>query len=231
MFCLWYMAKGKKDGKSNPKGTKGPEEIKHAYIEYVLGHDKKPGNVFRFCKEIGIEEKTFYKSYSSFKALEKIIWQGYATQTIESLKSDDNYSKFTVREKILAFYFTVIEALNANRSFVLYTVGKSKAPTTSPSYLKKFRKEFYHWAEEVIEEGKDTGEIAKRPFLEKRYSSLLWLHFQFILKFWSNDDSNDFEKTDEAIEKSVNLAFDVIGKGILDNAFDFAKFLYQQRKN
>jgi hypothetical protein len=41
----------------------------------------------------------------------------------------------------------------------------------------------------------------------------------------------NFEKTDAAIEKSVNLAFDLIGKGILDNALDFGKFLYQNSKN
>jgi hypothetical protein len=59
----------------------------------------------------------------------------------------------------------------------------------------------------------------------------LWFHLHFILRFWCNDDSRDFEKTDEAIEKSVNLAFDLIGKGVLDNAFDFGKFLFQQAKN
>ena len=57
------------------------------------------------------------------------------------------------------------------------------------------------------------------------------MHLLFILKFWSNDESPNFEKTDAAIEKSVTLAFDLIGKGILDNALDFGKFLYQNSKN
>ena len=29
----------------------------------------------------------------------------------------------------------------------------------------------------------------------------------------------------------INLAFDLIGKGVLDNALDFGKFLYQNAKN
>jgi hypothetical protein len=57
------------------------------------------------------------------------------------------------------------------------------------------------------------------------------MHFMFILQFWAHDESANFEKTDAAIEKSVNLAFDLIGKGILDNALDFGKFLYQNSKN
>jgi hypothetical protein len=48
----------------------------------------------------------------------------------------------------------------------------------------------------------------------------------YVLK----DDSKDFEKTDAAIEKSVQLSFELIGKGVLDVAIDFGKFLFQNRK-
>ena len=47
--------------------------------------------------------------------------------------------------------------------------------------------------------------------------------------FWKEDNSPGFEKTDAAIEKSVNLAFDLIGKGAVDSAIDFAKFMYQNK--
>jgi hypothetical protein len=56
------------------------------------------------------------------------------------------------------------------------------------------------------------------------------MHLGFLLLFWRDDESAGFEKTDAAIEKSVNLAFDLIGKGAVDSAFDFAKFLYQAKK-
>ena len=223
------MAKVKKQSKKS-LAAKSPEQIKEAYINLVLEHERKPANVFKFCKTLGIGEDVFYQSFSSFKALEKAIWKGYASETIDRLKADGNYTKFTSREKILAFYFTLVEVLRANRSFVVLKISNWKPVTVAPSFLKKFKTEFEQWAEEVIEEGKATAEIARRPYLDKRYVSLLWLHLSFILKFWSHDDSTDFEKTDEAIEKSVNLAFDVIGKGLIDNAFEFGKFLYQQRK-
>lgn len=224
------MAKVKKPTKKSSSSKRGPKQIQDAYVNYVLEHERKPANVYQFCKSLGITEDAFYQLYSSFKALEKSIWKEYAVGTIGRIEADDNYSKFTSREKILAFYFTLIEELRSNRSFVLIKIRKWKIPAVTPTALKKFKVEFEHWAEEVIEEGKATSEIAKRPYLDKRYVSLLWLHLNFILKFWSYDDSNDFEKTDEAIEKSVNLAFDVIGKGFVDNAFEFGKFLYQQRK-
>jgi hypothetical protein len=65
--------------------------------------------------------------------------------------------------------------------------------------------------------------------LDKRYPQLFWIHMGFMLIFWKDDGSPGFESTDAAIEKSVNLAFDLIGKGAVDTAIDFAKFLYQNK--
>jgi hypothetical protein len=81
---------------------------------------------------------------------------------------------------------------------------------------------------DLVTEGKDTTEVAERPFTNQ-YEKAFWLHFLFITRFWVNDDSSDFEKTDAAIEKSVNLAFDLVGKGPLDSMLDFAKFLFQNK--
>jgi hypothetical protein len=79
-------------------------------------------------------------------------------------------------------------------------------------------------------DGKTRGEVAARPYLDKQYPALFWFHLGFVLLFWKDDDSAGFEKTDAAVEKSVNLAFDLIGKGALDTAIDFAKFIYQTKK-
>jgi hypothetical protein len=48
-----------------------------------------------------------------------------------------------------------------------------------------------------------------------RYPQLFWLHLGFILLFWKEDNSPAFENTDAAVEKSVNLAFDLIGNSLL----------------
>jgi hypothetical protein len=55
------------------------------------------------------------------------------------------------------------------------------------------------------------------------------MQLAFLLMFWRDDNSPAFEQTDAAIEKSVNLAFDLIGKGAIDSMLDFAKFLYQSK--
>jgi hypothetical protein len=98
-----------------------------------------------------------------------------------------------------------------------------------PEFLKDFKKDYETYVESVLNAGKTNGEVAKRPYLDKRYPQIFWFHMAFLLIFWKDDTSAGFEKTDAAIEKSVNLAFDLIGKGAVDSVIDFAKFLYQTK--
>ncbi len=211
--------------------TAGKDKILKAYRESLLQEGKQPSSVFIFCQSIGMEEEAFYKSYASFDAVEKEIWIGYVQTVTARLGSDNNYVAFSTREKLLAFYFTLAEVLRGDRSFVLFCLKGWKNPAIPPTFLKGFKINFELWLGPVLQEGKQNGEIAKRPILDSRYDGLFWLHLLFILQFWSKDESVGFEKTDAAIEKSVNLAFDLVGKGVLDNALDFGKFLFQNAKS
>ena len=47
----------------------------------------------------------------------------------------------------------------------------------------------------------------------------------FVLNFWINDNSGRFEKTDEAIEKGINVTFDLFQRSPIDNLFEYGKFL------
>lgn len=223
------MEKTKKSSRKTASASK--DKFQHAYREFVLREGKEPASVFIFCKDLGLTENEFYESFGSFQAIAKEIWRSYITHTLKRFQADENAAVFTAREKILAFYFILAEELRKDRSFALHGLKDAhKSPLLSPE-LKAFKQEFEQWLEPVLAEGKQTGEIAPRPFLDKQYKSLFWIHLMFVLQFWAHDESTGFEKTDMAIEKSVNLAFDLIGKGVLDNALDFGKFLYQNSKN
>lgn len=221
-----------KTTKSKSKSTAASaDKIIAAYRDYLLSEGKQPASVFKFCKDQGFKESEFYQYFGSFESLEKAIWKNFVDTTRTKMEADASYSSFTTREKILTFYFMLAEALKADRSFVLFQLKSWNKPGLVPTFLKDFKSSFEDWINSVLNEGKATGEIAKRPYLDERYDVLFWLHLMFILQFWSHDQSSNFEQTDAAIEKSVNLAFDLIGKGVLDNALDFGKFLYQNSKS
>jgi AcrR family transcriptional regulator len=222
------MEATKKNTRKN--GNKISEDkIRSAYIESLLVQGKRPASVYKFCLDLGIREDEFYNHFGSFDSIEKHIWKDFIDKAIGRLKADASYAGFSTREKILAFYFTLLEELKLNRSYVLYQLENSRKPELVPDYIKGFKTSFEAFFEATLNEGKGNGEVATRPILDKRYPQLFWLHMGFILLFWKDDDSAGFEKTDAAVEKSVNLAFDLIGKGAVDSAIDFAKFLYQNK--
>jgi len=206
---------GKRTAKSNT--------ITDAYVEYVLVNGRQPASVYKFCLDLGIKEEEFYNQYGSFEALEKHLWKGYIGQAIQTLTSDSSFADFNAREKMLALYFTLAEILKSNRSFVLHQLNHHRKPELVPSFLKEFKHDFEEFVGNILTDGKSKGEVAERPYLDKRYPQLFWIHMSFLLLFWKQDDSAGFEKTDAFIEKSVNLAFDLIGKGALDSAIDFLK--------
>ena len=204
-------------------------KLQSAYIEYLLTNGKRPVSVFKFCLDVGIKEDDFYQQVGSFDGLERQIWKGFIEDTISRLNRDESFKSFDTREKVLAFYYSLFEKLRLHRSYCLFQLENSRKPELIPQYIRDFKLDFEAFFESILNEGKAKGEVATRPVLDKRYPQLFWIHLGFLLLFWKDDSSPGFEKTDAAIEKSVNLAFDLVGKGAVDTAIDFAKFLYQNK--
>lgn len=208
-----------------PKTAKSNvDKIVDAYIDYVLTEQKEPASIYAFSKHLGIEESEFYQSFNHFSDIENRIWSDAARTTIESLKMSEEFSGYSAREKVLGFLYTLIEVLNKRRSFFVYSLGNNKIHFKTPEGLKHPIVEF---AKDVIQEGLAGNELEERKFLSDRYHEAVWLNVLFILKFWIEDKSLGFEKTDAAIEKSVNLMIELMGKSALDSMLDLGKFLFQ----
>lgn len=199
------------------------------FKEYVLQKEGAADSVYQFSKYLNIEEAAFYDHFSSLRAIKKQIWRQYFDETLARLQPDEVYLNYTVREKLLAFFYTFFELLKGDRSFVVKTTGSTLRSTLSNEYLDDFKTQYFNYINEIIAEGKESGEIADRLLIGKQYAQGLWLQFLFLLNFWVKDESKGFEKTDAAIEKAINLSADLMGRSALDSFTDFAKFVYQSR--
>lgn len=205
------------------------EKLQLRYMEYLLLNEKTPTSVFAFCHSLKFKEADFYGHYNSFRALEGDIWKSWFDATLEILHKDEAYMQYSVREKVLAFYYTWIEVIGGHRSFILMKFERMPKNDINPDVFKPLHAAFKEYVNDLLLEGKDTAEVADRPF-SKQYDKGFWIQFMFLTRFWSNDDSQGFEQTDAAIEKAVNFSFDLVSKGPLDSFLDLAKFLYQSNK-
>ena len=129
---------------------------------------------------------------------------------------------------MLTYFYTCFELLTLNRSYVLFALGDNKQFLDKISELREMRSGVKAFASELVEEANadKTLKISKQS--PRVFSEGAWVQFLFLLKFWMDDSSAGFEKTDLAIEKSVTTIFDVFDNTPLDNLIDFGKFLYKE---
>jgi hypothetical protein len=202
------------------------EEIVRAYLAYNERFGE-PETVSVFCNESKIAEEDFFGYFDNLKGMENAAWLLFLEDTLEVLKKDSAYSGFPVREKLLAFYFTHMEVLNQYRGYILKR--RQSWMEAQPLCMKDYRHDFCGFVDDLIQEGILSGEIAERKFITEWYKEGFWLQLLFVIRFWCHDESDQFEKTDAAIEKAVNLSFELISRGPLEAMIDFAKFVIQNR--
>lgn len=220
--------------KTTPKKTAKKKEItRHdvitAYMDYVLEHEKTPKSVYKFAKDNNMSEADFYNFFGNFDGLRKDIWNTFFTMTMDVAHKNEEYAHFSNREKMLTFFYTFFELLTLNRSYVLFTLKENQHMMNKMEQLKGLRKHVKGFAKELIQERNENKTNILLERSETIYSEGAWVQMLFLMKFWMDDDSAGFEKTDMAIEKSVNTIFDVFDNIPLDAVLDFGKFLWKER--
>lgn len=215
--------------KSSPKTDR--EKLFAAYMTYVLENEKFPVNVYKFCKENEMEETEFYNHFGSLDGLKKGIWNAFFEQTIGLIEKDKQYESYGNREKMLSFYFTFFELLNLNRSYILFSLNQGEGPLKQMGQLTGLRARLMDFAKDLIEEANAHKSLKITKHNPRVFAEGAWVQLVFLLRFWLQDDSAGFEKTDMAIEKSVNTIFDVFDNTPLDRVVDFGKFLYKEHLN
>lgn len=201
------------------------ESIQTAYIDYVLTEGHEPKSVYLFAKNNDITEEEFYRFFGSFEAVEQSVWANLIRKTITEIKTQEVWPQYSAREKALSFFYSFFELLKGSRSFAVYSFKKHARPLSTPRVLDNLKTIFESFADDILRDGLETGELTDRKFFTNKYKDALWMQFNFILKFWISDSSAGFEKTDEAIEKGVNVTFDLFQRSPIDNLFDYGKFL------
>lgn len=200
-----------------------------AYKRVAMEKGTLPVSRKEIATAAGLDKAAFEATFHSLTALQEAVWVAYLRATLETLESSAEYAQYTVREKLLAYYYTLFEVLGKEREFVNMFAPKLGIWNYSPAFLGGFRHAFMIFIHELVNEGIDAGEIAERMFLGDEYTGWHWPQMLYLLNKWVGDTSEGHTVSDQAVEKSVNLGFDIMGRNVLDSAFDFAKFMVSGR--
>ena len=207
------------------------QKILEHYTNFVLEQEKEPQSVYRFCKELKIEESEFYTYFGSLEQLKAQIFHQFFENAINLIQKEKGYQSKTPKEKLLSFYFTFFEVLLLNRSYILFALNKQKTPLEKIATLKSLRAAFKEFVTVLIQDGNALKQSKLSQHPETLFAEGAWLQLVFLLKFWMEDTSPGFEKTDMAIEKSVRTVFDLFDSTPVDSVIDFGKFLWKEKFN
>lgn len=199
------------------------------YMEYILEHNEQPKSVFSFAKHHNFEEALFYQYYGSFEAVESGIFKAFFENTHAVLEKSEDYANFDARNKLLSFYYTFFENLTANRSYVVYALEGDKNHLKSLKALKELKKVFSEYIEGLNIQTLDLKEERLEKIQSRGIKESAWFQLLVTLKFWLEDTSSSFEKTDIFIEKSVKASFDLIDTTPFKSIIDFGKFVFKEK--
>ncbi|MBU2938802.1 TetR/AcrR family transcriptional regulator [Lacinutrix sp. C3R15] len=201
------------------------------YMDYILENNKKPNTVYQFAKAHDITEETFYKHFASFKVLEASIFSAFYKNTLNALAKSEDYKSFDARNKLISFYYTFFENLTANRSYVLFVLHENKNSFKGLQMLSQLK---YHFLEYIASLEIETIDVPQKQIQQIQNKALkesAWMQLLLTIKFWMEDTSASFEKTDVLIEKSVNTSFDILNITPLKSVMDLGKFLFKEKAN
>lgn len=205
------------------------ETIVSLYMDYTLEHNEKPKSVYLFAKLNGFTEAEFYSFFGNLESIEKEIYTMFLEKTVELLSKDPNYETYDMKSKLLSFYFTFFELLAANRSYVTMSLNENKNQLKNLMQLSDLRTHFKNFIAAITTDEVRLQQEKIQEFQEKAIQESAWIQFLFTLKFWLEDGSPNFEKTDVYIEKSVKLSFELMNVAPINSLIDFGKFIFKEK--
>lgn len=205
------------------------EDIVSVYMNQVLEKGEKPKSVYHFAKENDFTEAEFYTFFGTLEGLEKEIFKLFFTNTIDLLNKNTDYQEYDMKNKMLSFYFTFFEILTANRSYVLQSLKLDRNPLKNLVQLTTLRNSFKEYVAEILTDDYRLEQERFQKFQEKAIQESAWVQLMMTIKFWMDDESAAFEKTDIFIEKSVNASFELMNVAPINHLIDFGKFLFKEK--
>lgn len=205
------------------------EKIVSMYMTYKLDNIKKTLTVYDFTKANELTETDFYKFFGTIESLEKDVFKMFVEKTVALMHKDDNYEGYDIKTKMLSFYFTFFEILTANRSYVLLSLKGNTSNFKDIMNLTSMRISFKKYIASIITDEFRTKNEQFQNIQEKAIQETAWIQLLLTLKFWMDDSSASFEKTDIFIEKSVTVTFELLNVAPLDSLLDFGKFIFKEK--
>ena len=200
------------------------EKFLIGFRDHMSRHGHPPASVLALCEPLGLGERDFYTEFGSIESLESAFWEDLFTKILAAVQSGVEWEGFGSRQRMLAFFYAFLEKSLDVRTVLLFRF-RNLSPISTPEWLRGMERRFKEWAAELVAAGSSSGEIVERGRLTGLYPAAMYLLLRSVIDFHVKDTSPRYERSAAFVEKSVNLAFDLMRTQAIDSAFDLLRCL------
>ncbi len=204
------------------------EKALGAFGAHVKERGARPESIAQFCRDGEIPESAGQTAFPTLDALESAFWSELVERVADAIAAGAEWPTFTARQQLLTFLFTFFEEALPYRAFLDSRFGESGA-LGRPEWLESFEARYEDFVAGVIAQGEAGGEIADRGCFARLYPVSFYQLFRATIDFHRKDESAKFERTDAYIEKTVNLAFELLRPNAFHAALDLLRFILPAR--
>lgn len=198
-------------------------------MDAVVKLQGKPASVEDFASDQNFDEAKFYEHFESFKDLDQEIFKIFIDVSIATLAESTDFASYSKKDKLLSLYYTLFENFNLNREFILLTVKSYGISLDTISLFKDLKESFSSFIDSLQLETLSLNNDTLETIQKKSIKEGAWVQLLLTLKFWMDDTSEQCEKTDIFIEKSINTSMELLNTKSLNNIIDLGKFLYSEK--
>lgn len=180
-------------------------------------------------QKAGFSEPVIYKYFPTKEHLLFSYFEEAFLEIKDELKNNLVFQELSFAEQLQMLMNSTVEYHSKNRAFVVAAFKSifSYNLSVTVEELEKHKGQFLEFINQLLDVAIDSEELPDIPYRDFITKSL-WDYHIYMVSYWARDDSEDYEKTTQLIDKTVGLLHAVLESKILDKSMDLVSFFLRQ---
>lgn len=205
------------------------EEIRRSLVAAAVALFTDQGIAETSMRDIaaraGVAPGTAYKYFPNREQLFYAYFELKQDDAQAALEQITDFDRFSFKEKLQAYVEAMLAQYVAEREFVAIALRNLiDSPLQSLGALAPAKRKLAAQVERFFEQAVAHGEIAEaehRGFL----INLFWDYVNLVVLYWLRDDSEEFVRTSEFIDVSLDVYVGMVESGLVDKTARVLSFL------
>ncbi len=174
------------------------------------------------AKKLKIDSKDIFELFPNRSEILNYYYDSRILVYKEQIQMIDNYSDYSLSEKLSLLILTLFDLFHEHREYVLMTYKKKVLCSMS---MHSFESQFKNEIKQIFHSDRNLSS-GSSLLINRAFYYSLFQTFNGFFYFWSRDTSNNYENSTALIDKWASFVQEVFYTRIADKGLDLGKFLF-----